>query len=145
MFKIQKCYKPNLEILFQLYCRATITKNNLSKSEFEDSLTNTTLIIAKNEKNKILGFATYYHNWGFIHLLYVDPNYQNLGIGKSLINKIIQLRKHNRHGNTIRLLCALENKSAQKFYYKFGFEKKEIMKGNLSTCILFMYNPNEEN
>jgi ribosomal protein S18 acetylase RimI-like enzyme len=144
LIKIQKSYKPDKQTLFQLYRRSSITKKELSYIEFGKAIDKTTLIVAKNEKNKIVGFSAYYHNWGFIYLLYVDPNYQNHGIGNSLIKKIIQLRRHNRYGHTIRLLCAIENKSAQKFYQHFGFKNKETVKGNMSDCVLFMYNPNEE-
>ncbi len=56
-----------------------------------------------------------------IHNIFVDPNYQNNGIGTSLVNTLI--KDTNIHGTDY--ICALNN-HANKYFEKLNFFKGKI-------------------
>jgi ribosomal protein S18 acetylase RimI-like enzyme len=62
----------------------------------------------------------------FITYLYVDHEHRNIGLGKYLLNNMI---KHiMNYGIYVMVLMADENdKGAQKFYSKFGFEVDDYL------------------
>ncbi|MCP4340639.1 MAG: GNAT family N-acetyltransferase [Desulfobulbaceae bacterium] len=51
--------------------------------------------------------------------LYVDPKFQNMGIGKSILSRIIKQGKEEKR--TIRLITLKESR-ANSFYLKNGFK-----------------------
>ena len=62
-----------------------------------------------------------------IRYLSVHPSYQKRGLGKKLIYRIIKECK-NENIKRIFLEVSIKNKSALKFYEKFGFKTIEIRK-----------------
>lgn len=76
------------------------------------------------EKKRVIGFINALSdevNFAFIPMLEVLPEYQNKGIGKQLMNKMISLLDHL---NCIDLTC---DKEMQSFYEKFGMLKSHGM------------------
>lgn len=82
---------------------------------------------------KIIGFVASDGNWyskregkvvGAIHEVVVLPDYRNLGIGKSLINKALEYFKE-RGIDTVELWVGDENFRAINFYKKLGFKEKD--------------------
>jgi phosphinothricin acetyltransferase len=82
--------------------------------------------VAENDTT-ILGFGTYgiFRPWeGFKfsveHSVYVDKNARGLGIGKSILSKLIQIAKQN----DLRIMIAgidASNKKSIDFHEQFGF------------------------
>lgn len=80
-------------------------------------------ILAK-ENETVLGFASYELNYGKnpktkIHKIYILPNQQGNGIGKTLIDYINSEAK-KRHQKTL-FLNVNKNNKAIRFYEKLGF------------------------
>lgn len=74
-----------------------------------------------------LGFASYEFNYKGepktkIHKIYILPETQGKGIGKKLLDYIVEKAKENK--NTILSLNVNRYNSAYEFYVKIGFEKK---------------------
>jgi ribosomal protein S18 acetylase RimI-like enzyme len=72
-------------------------------------------------------FASYEFNYKGepktkIHKIYILPETQGKGIGKKLLDYIVEKAKENR--NTILSLNVNRYNSAYEFYVKIGFEKK---------------------
>jgi len=105
---------------------------------------NATFILAKN-KNSIVGFAAFYFNpapqAAYLALIAVDNNFQGLGIGKSLIYKLIEYcTMHNSAG--ILLEMRAKNFKLLKFYHSMGFGIKEKFESSLNGEIKYhMYLP----
>jgi ribosomal protein S18 acetylase RimI-like enzyme len=81
-------------------------------------------VLAK-EGEETLGFASYEHNYNQkpqtkIHKIYILPETQGKGIGKTLIDFIENTAKEN-HSNTLTLNVNRSNK-ALYFYQKLGFQ-----------------------
>jgi GNAT superfamily N-acetyltransferase len=79
------------------------------------------------ENNKILGFIKYGNNrqnylneYGEIHALYVLSESQKNGIGKQLINYVLE---NNKGKYKYFLVATLAKNSANVFYKKCGFKK----------------------
>ncbi len=76
------------------------------------------------EKQKVIGFINALSddiNFAFIPMLEVLPEYQNRGIGKELMKKMLGLLDHL---SCIDLTC---DKDLQSFYEKFGMLKSRGM------------------
>lgn len=89
------------------------------------------ILVAKSS-GKIVGFIAGDANWfskrehkkvGAIHELVVLPNYQGMGIGRSLMKSILNyFRKEGLH--VAELWVGDENYKAIAFYKSFGFKEK---------------------
>ena len=100
------------------------------------------LVIQKNnfyivaiKSNKVIGFGsllivvrTRGQNQGIIEDIVVDKKYQNKGVGKLIINKLLRLAKNKKCYKVI----LQSNRKALNFYKKLGFKKK-----NFSMQIIF--------
>lgn len=69
--------------------------------------------------NRLAGFISIWLPDNFIHHLFVDSAYQNLGIGSNLLQKAIE-----KTGLPIRLKCLELNIKAVAFYASKGFIPK---------------------
>lgn len=92
------------------------------KTSFEEDTYEETIFVA-TVNNKIVGFISIWEEDGFVHHLYIDEEYQNRGIGKLLLNYVLEIIPYN-----ITLKCLKRNKKAINFYSRYGF--KEISHGN---------------
>jgi len=91
--------------------------------DIELALRNTLyIVIAKNEKNEIIGMARIIGDEGlcyYIQDVIVIPKYQNNGIGKLLMIKIMEYIKiHKKKAVFVGLMAA---KGKEDFYKKYGF------------------------
>ncbi len=81
---------------------------------------------------KIVGYATYflaYYSWIgkslYLDDLYVSAKYRKKGIGKKLLDTVIDLAK-NKECKKIRWQVSNWNKNAQKFYEYIGAEIDDV-------------------
>ncbi len=80
-------------------------------------------------KAKLLGQALYFYNFStfkgkpgiYLEDLYVRPEYRNKGIGKALLNYLIELAKENDCGR-VEWVVLDWNESAINFYKSLGAE-----------------------
>lgn len=84
------------------------------------------------EDGKIVGFVASDGNWfskregkvvGAIHELVILPEYRNKGIGKALVEKVIEYFK-SRGLDTAELWVGDKNTQALEFYKSLGFEER---------------------
>ncbi len=61
---------------------------------------------------------------GYVHHLAVDPHYQKIGFGKTIMDALIeQFRKMNIH--KVHLFIEKSNRSVVEFYINLGWEVRE--------------------
>ncbi len=89
-------------------------------------------IFLAKEKDKVVGFVAGDANWfskrakkhvGAIHEIVVLPEYQGKGIGKRLMETVINYFKE-KGLNTAELWVGDENFRAREFYKKLGFKEE---------------------
>jgi ribosomal protein S18 acetylase RimI-like enzyme len=103
-------------MLEMLYSLGSLTEHVESK--------NHVFLLAK-EGDEALGFASYELNYSQqsktkIHKIYILPSSQGMGIGKLLINRIIEIARSI--GNEFLSLNVNRNNKAVEVYKKLGFE-----------------------
>lgn len=91
----------------------------LKVAPYRDDLFSCKIYVAY-DKNKILGFVAV-HPQEFDYI-YVDPNYQNKGIGFSLAKTALKYMQR-----PVILNVFTENIKAKKLYQKLGFQSKNIV------------------
>lgn len=95
---------------------------------FDDKLKKGFPIIVAVYENKVVGFG-YYSEFRFReaykftveHSVYVNKNYHGKGIGKILIENLIELAKAQKLHTMIGVIDS-ENQNSIDFHQKFGFE-----------------------
>jgi len=80
-----------------------------------DSMGESVIIAAID--GKIVGFASLNRLLAFVHLLFVDPDWQRMSVGHRLIEEM-----DKRTQRPLTLKCVIENKPALAFYKREGFE-----------------------
>jgi L-amino acid N-acyltransferase YncA len=91
-------------------------------------------VIVAVEGDKVVGFGMYSefrfreaYKYTVEHSVYVDNDYHGKGIGKLLLQELIQLaKKQNLH--TMIAVIDAENQSSIEFHEKFGFKTVGIIK-----------------
>lgn len=94
------------------------------------------LLIKDEPTNSYVGFVSYELNYKNslktkLHKLYVLPNYHGKGLGRILINAVMEKARHNK--NEIVTLNVNRNNNAKSFYEYIGFTisgKEDIDIGN---------------
>ena len=81
-----------------------------------------------------IGFISAYQPDNFIHHLYVSKEYQNQGIGKMLLNAMLENLQ-----SPVRLKCLQKNNAGMAFYERNGFIKKERGVSLEGVFIVFEY------
>ncbi|AVK62518.1 GNAT family N-acetyltransferase [Lactobacillus sp. CBA3605] len=66
---------------------------------------------------KRAGFCSLYRLANFIHLLFVDPAFRQLGVGENLLT---EMRQYATEPMTLK--CVMANEAALRFYAQVGFQ-----------------------
>lgn len=95
---------------------------------FEDKVAKNFPIIVAVKENQVIGFGTYGtfrekigYQFTVEHSVYVTDSYIGKGIGKLLLENLIQMAKNQKLHAMIGAIDA-ENKASIAFHEKFGFE-----------------------
>jgi len=127
----------DLRKLYLIVRQKTFTwarSNSFSENDFDEDTKGEKVLVA-TEKNTTIGFISIWEPENFIHHLYILPNYQNMGIGKKLINTaILEL------DIPLRLKCLEQNIRALEFYIKNGWVVKDEGIDSLGKYLLLEYN-----
>ena len=104
------------------------------KNIIEDKLAKNFPVIVATIENQVVGFGMYSefrfreaYKFTVEHSVYVDDNFHGKGIGKLLLQELIQLaKKQNLH--TMIAVIDSENQSSVEFHEKYGFKTVGIIK-----------------
>jgi len=125
--KKEDYYNNFLEILEELTIVGDITYNDFCKKF--DELNSQVYVIIDNLTKNIVGSGTILIENKFIHNLssvahiediVISKNYRNLGLGKYLINFLIDIAKKE---SSYKIILDCDDKNVE-FYEKCGFSKK---------------------
>ncbi|TKT88637.1 GNAT family N-acetyltransferase [Dyadobacter frigoris] len=93
-----------------------IDVNSLKLEDFDSAIQEEEVLVAVKD-NVPIGFIAWWLPDNFIHSLFIDPDFVEKGIGKSLLDACLA-----RTGRPATLKCLQENKNALKFYASQGWE-----------------------
>ncbi|ULQ52066.1 GNAT family N-acetyltransferase [Flavihumibacter fluvii] len=109
---------PALRALFLATRKAAfhwMDRDSFRESDFDEE-TNGEYILVAHYGNNIAGFISIWMKDNFIHHLYVDPAFQQKGIGSELLKAALELLDA-----PVTLKCLVKNEKAILFYRKQGF------------------------
>nr|WP_315202664.1 GNAT family N-acetyltransferase [uncultured Flavobacterium sp.] len=104
------------------------------KSILEEKISKNFPVIVALEEDKVVGFGMYSefrfreaYKYTVEHSVYVGNDHQGKGIGKLLLQELIELAKQQNLHTMIAVIDA-ENQSSVDFHEKFGFKTVGIIK-----------------
>lgn len=135
--ELEKNDLPALRELYLKVRKATFTWLDTSHYQLAsfDTDTRGEQVLVAYVEDKVAGFISAYLPDNFIHHLYIDNEYHNLGIGATLLKAMIE-----KLGRPVRLKCLKENKAGVAFYERNGFVQKEKGVALEGVFIVFEYN-----
>ncbi|MFC0189407.1 GNAT family N-acetyltransferase [Fictibacillus aquaticus] len=104
------------------------------EQQWEYILSKATVFVAENEKDEIVGFANggpersgdYPGFDGELYAIYVLAEYQHKGIGKMLMEPLVEELKEQ--GIFSMIVCVLEDNPSRQFYEKLGAKRIDTLK-----------------
>ncbi len=107
-----------------LELRASVNWKTLNREQAKMALDNALYTVCAYDGDKAVGMGRIVGDGAvvvYIQDLIVLPMYQKMGIGKQLIEHLIDyVKKINPKGNEI-MLCLMSAKGRESFYEKYGF------------------------
>jgi L-amino acid N-acyltransferase YncA len=104
------------------------------KAILEEKINKNFPVIVAIEDGKVVGFGMYSefrfreaYKYTVEHSVYVNKDYHGKGIGKLLLQELIQLAKGQKLHTMIAVIDS-ENQSSVEFHEKFGFKTVGIIK-----------------
>ncbi|MCF8369543.1 MAG: GNAT family N-acetyltransferase [Bacteroidales bacterium] len=115
---------PDESKLFSLFLTTGWNESyKLEKSEMFTAVKNSWYYVSACDKEKLIGFGRILCD-GIVHALILDlivhPDYQNQGIGKTILNKLVDKCRQHR----IRDIQLYSVKGKDGFYRKMGFKER---------------------
>ena len=117
-------HPADFQELYNLYEELGWNKLKLSKEDLEKMCRQSWFLVYAYYKDKLIGTGRIISDGvitGLICGVGVHPHYQSQGIGKSIIELLVE--KCKEEGIIAQLMC---NDSLEKYYEKFGFERFSI-------------------
>ena len=95
--------------------------------------------MSESDISGIIGVCEIIRSWkkdnaAFIHSFYIDKDYRNKGIGRKLLQKVIDVLKKDNIGK-IELTVDPCNEAANRLYKKYGFKKAGFRKSEYGRGI----------
>ncbi|WP_051329267.1 GNAT family N-acetyltransferase [Geminicoccus roseus] len=87
---------------------------------FKNAIMGRSVLVARTEQGRIVGFAGVEVPDSFIQHLYVDPGFARQGIGRKLLQAAVELA-----GGQATLKCQRKNAGALRFYRREGWTEGE--------------------
>ena len=111
-----------------------VDKSTLSLDSFEKS-TDGEIIYVALVNGEIAGFISVWKQNSFIHNLFVVKQYRRLGVGKSLLEKVITI-----FNKPLTLKCVKKNLNAVQFYLNNGWKIENEQTSSDGAYYLMSFN-----
>jgi glucosamine-phosphate N-acetyltransferase len=129
-----KDFAAVLQLLYQLWPERKLDENKLFNVFKRGLRSRNQKYLKAVHKGRIVGFCslgrlnTLYGNGESMHIdeLVIDENFRNLGIGKMMLDKTIEI-SIEEGCKTVELESAIHRNDAHRFYENLGFEKLGVV------------------
>lgn len=114
----------SLSLKEYLMLRASVNWKVLNESQAKKALENSLLTVAAYEDNKLIGMGRIVGDGAvicYIQDLIVRPECQKMGVGKLIINRLIEYVDSITEEDNEMMLCLMCAKGREEFYKRFGF------------------------
>lgn len=106
------------------HLRKAVGWNVLDKEQAERGLGNSSFVTVAYKDGKVIGTARVVTDGGYIAIIadvMVLPEFQGQGIGKQLLNNVIEYLKASINNNQCLMINLMAAPNKERFYKKFGF------------------------
>ena len=101
--------------------------NEDSRDQLKKSLSNTLFSVVAKKDDEIIGMGRLLGDaaiYWYINDVFILTKYQGLGVGREIVNRLIQYAKQNSFSGTSISLCLMCAKGKEGFYEKIGFRRR---------------------
>ena len=120
-------YINHISVEDYIMLRKSAGFTELSKRQAETALQNYAFLIAAEENDKTIGMARLVADGAYVAVIVdviVLPEYQGAGIGRVMIERIVEYIESNMTIGEKVLVMLVAAKGKEGFYEKFGFVKR---------------------
>jgi len=125
-------YKKDISVQDYNFLRKSVGWNEININQAKVGISNSLYLITANNMNETIGLVRVVGDGGYIVVIVdviVLPEYQGKGIGKSLIQKIMELINNDLNEGESVFVNLMAAKGKEPFYRQVGFNDRpnEIM------------------
>ncbi|MBP1756997.1 MAG: GCN5-related N-acetyltransferase [Firmicutes bacterium] len=120
-------YDNDLAVEDYINLRASVGWTMLSEKQAQAGISGCGFVIAAKDGNRTVGMSRVLTDGGciaFILDVVVHPEYQGNGIGKALMQAVMNYVDTRIEVGEISQVCLMAAKGKESFYTKFGFEER---------------------
>lgn len=106
--------------------RSSVGWNRIKSERAEKGLANSVCFVAYEDETAI-GLARLITDGGYVAAIYdviVQPEYQKKGIGKALMNLVMEYISNTLEEGENQMICLFAAKGKEAFYKKYGFQER---------------------
>jgi GNAT superfamily N-acetyltransferase len=107
--------------------RRSVGWSEIPAKRAQTGLDNTAFQIVALDNNTPVGMARVISDGGYVRYIsdvVVDPEYQGHGIGKTMLEKIMEYIRTDVEEDDYLLVCLMAAKGKEPFYKQFGFQER---------------------
>ncbi|MBH1941586.1 GNAT family N-acetyltransferase [Mobilitalea sibirica] len=99
----------------------------LPERQAQKGIDHSVFLVSAIVEDKTVGMARLVTDGGCVAIILdvvVLPTYQKMGIGKTMIERIMSYIDNNLEAGELMYVCLMSAKGKESFYRKFGFEER---------------------
>lgn len=107
--------------------RKSVDLSDLLTEQIDRALANSLYTVCVRINEKAIGMGRLVGDGAYVYYLQninVEPEYQGRGIGRLIINHLINYINENKIPNTSVMILLMSSKGSEEFYERFGFRRR---------------------
>ena len=107
--------------------RSSVNLSSLLEEQIDRALSNSLYTVCARNNKEAVGMGRLVGDGAYVYYLQninVDPKYQGKGIGRMIIDNLINYIKENKIPGTSVMVLLMSSKGSEEFYEKFGFIRR---------------------
>lgn len=120
-------YDHDLRVKDYNTLRASVGWGMIPEKQAQNGLSRSDYIIAAKDGDKTVGMSRVLTDGGCVALILdvvVLPEYQGLGIGRALMQSVMEYIHQRIEQDEVSHICLMAAKGKEGFYKKFGFDER---------------------
>lgn len=137
-------YIDKISVADYNYLRKVSGWNEIEEKQALTGIQNSAFLISAVHNDKTVGMARVISDGGYVVIIVdviVLPEYQGKGIGKTMMEKIMEYINNSLHENQCVMVNLMAAKGRESFYSQFGFDTRpnEKLGAGMSQWIFCNY------
>jgi len=120
-------YKHDITVEDYNFLRKSVGWSKVDITQAQVGINNSLYLITAVHMNKTIGLARIVGDGGYIAIIedvIVLPDYQGIGVGKCLLQKVMEFIRGNLKEGQSTFVNLMSEKGRESFYKQFGFNER---------------------